>query len=398
MEVSLTNLFFIAECRMLSKQQIDAIKPKAKLFKVSDGDMLYLFISPKGSKVWKVLFTFDGKKGTTTLGNYPILGIKDARLKRDEIKRQFANGINPNQVKQEAKKKRLECMSFEELLKQYLEVVTPTHKGAKQEKSVINCFIRDFPKLMTKTVNDLTQSDMIEFRNVRGTKVGQSTVARDLGVLGGVFRYARQELRIMSASPLTDVAKPSQAPHRDRRISQAEIDLILNAFKYEPTFQPINKKQQTAWAFLFAIETAMRASEITGLKWVNVFDDFVLLPDTKNGTARRVPLSNQAKELLILMRGLDEESVCTINANTLSQYFWQVATEKLKLKDLNFHDTRHEATTRLSKKLPIQDLAKVTGHKDLKTLMGYYNPTATELAERINRPDEPNVIQFKKAQ
>lgn len=384
---------------MLTKQQIDALKPKERLCKTSDGDMLYIFTSPTGRKSWKVLYTFEGKKGTLTLGEYPIVSIRDARLKRDAIKAQLANGINPNQEKKTAKQKRLFSMSFGELLEQYLEVVTPTHKGAKQEKSVIKGYIRDFPKLMLKSVSELDQLDMIEFRNERLKRVSESTVARDLGVLGGVFRYARQELRIMTESPLTDVAKPRQAESRERRISEAEINRILDAFSYQPTFQPINKKQQTAWAFLFAIETAMRASEITGLTWANVFDDYVLLPDTKNGTSRKVPLSTKAKEMLELMRGLDSNTVCTMtSANTLSQYFWQVVTEKLKIENLNFHDTRHEATTRLAQKLQIQDLAKVTGHKDLKTLMRYYNPTATELADRINQADEPNVIRFKKAQ
>ena len=370
---------------MLTKQQIDAIKPKEKLFKISDGDMLYIFTSPTGKKVWKVLFTFEGKKGTITLGDYPIIGIKEARLKRDEIKAQLARGINPNQQKKVEKQKKLESMTFGELLTKYVTEVTPTKKGAKQESCVINNYIKNFPKMMQKSINELGQLDMIEFRDERLKQVAESTVARDLGVLGGVFRYARQELRIMSSSPLIDIAKPQQAPHRERRISQAEIDLILKTFAYYPTFTPINQKQQVAWAFLFAIETAMRAGEIVGMKWVNVYEDYVLLPDTKNGTSRKVPLSIKAKELLELMRGLNDERVCTLaSANILSQYFWQVVTDKLKIQDLNFHDTRHEATTRLSKKLPIQDLAKVTGHKDLKSLMGYYNPTASELADRIN--------------
>lgn len=382
---------------MLTKQQIDAIKPSEMLQKHSDGDMLYIFTSSTGKKVWKVLFTLAGKKGTTTIGNYPFVSIKEARLKRDAIKAQLSKGINPNQQKKEEKQKKLESMTFEELLNKYLVEVTPTHKGAKQESCVIKNYIKKFPKLMQKSINELGQLDMIEFRNERLKQVSESTVARDLGVLGGVFRYARQELRIMGSSPLTDISKPSQAPHRERRIWDSEIDQILKAFAYYPTFQPVNQKQQVAWAFLFAIETAMRAGEIVGMKWINVFDEYVLLPDTKNGTARKVPLSNKARDLLELMRSLHDERVCTLtSANVLSSYFWQVVKGKLGIENLNFHDTRHEATTRLSKKLAIQDLAKVTGHKDLKTLMGYYNPTATELADRINRADDPNIISFKK--
>lgn len=88
---------------MLTKQQIEAIKPKEKLLKVSDGDMLYIFTSPTGKKVWKVLYTLDGKKGTITIGEYPLISIKAARLKRDEIKIMLASGISPGQKKKEEK-------------------------------------------------------------------------------------------------------------------------------------------------------------------------------------------------------------------------------------------------------------------------------------------------------
>ncbi|MEK5760321.1 Arm DNA-binding domain-containing protein, partial [Acinetobacter variabilis] len=68
---------------MLSKLQIDAIKPTSKLQKINDSEMLYLFVSPTGRKTWKVLYTLDGKKNTITLGEYPkVLNAKDARLRR----------------------------------------------------------------------------------------------------------------------------------------------------------------------------------------------------------------------------------------------------------------------------------------------------------------------------
>ncbi|WP_228198498.1 site-specific integrase [Acinetobacter radioresistens] len=257
--------------------------------------------------------------------------------------------------------------------------------------------MNDYPQLMQKPITDVHQLDMIELRNDRLSKVSASTVGRDLGVLGGVFKYARQELRILKTSPLIDVAKPTQAPHRERRITQEEINTILLGFNYDATYQPITKRQQVAWAFLFALETAMRASEITNMQWCNVYEDHVLLPDTKNGTARKVPLSRHAIQLLELMKGLDKDKVLTISdrSNALSHDFWLVVSNRLGITDLNFHDTRHEATTRLAKKLPVQDLAKVTGHKDLKMLMRYYNPTAQELAQRLNELDDPNIIPFK---
>ena len=62
---------------------------------------------------------------------------------------------------------------------------------------------------------------------------------------------------------------------------------------------------------------------------------------------------------------------------------FQKAVRALELNDLHFHDTRHEATTRLSKKLDIMDLARMTGHKDLKSLMVYYNATPKEIAAQL---------------
>jgi integrase len=57
--------------------------------------------------------------------------------------------------------------------------------------------------------------------------------------------------------------------------------------------------------------------------------------------------------------------------------------KKLGIEDLRFHDTRHEATSRLSKKLHVLELAATIGHRDLKSLMVYYNPTADELADKL---------------
>jgi integrase len=394
---------------MLSKLQIDAIKPTPKLQKINDSEMLYLFVSPTGRKTWKVLYTLDGKKNTITLGEYPkVLNAKDARLRRDEIKKQISEGINPTEQKRLDKIKDLSEMSFADLIRIYMEKVTPHKKGGTVEVTVLNAYIKSFPRLMKKPVNQLGQLDMIQFRDERLKKVKSATVARDLGLMGAVFKYARQELRIMTSSPLEDVAKPKQSASRNRRISQDEINSILQAFKYDGLSQPVTKKQQTAWAFLFAIETAMRASEITGLKWANVYDKHVELELTKNGTARKVPLSKRAIELLSYMRGIDDTNVCTVKSKVadgevgrggLSSYFYQIVKEKLKINDLRFHDTRHEAISRMVKnaKLPVEVLAKITGHKTISILINtYYNPDIEELANHLHREDDPDIILFKK--
>lgn len=138
-------------------------------------------------------------------------------------------------------------------------------------------------------------------------------------------------------------------------------------------------------AFLFAIETAMRAGEIKALTWDRVFIDqkYLSLLETKNGTKRNVPLSKRAVELLGYMSGLDERHVFTVNGASFDT-LWRKLRDRCEIENLHFHDSRHEACTRLARKLDVLDLTRMIGHKDLKSLMIYYNATATEIADRLN--------------
>jgi integrase len=54
------------------------------------------------------------------------------------------------------------------------------------------------------------------------------------------------------------------------------------------------------------------------------------------------------------------------------------------IEGMTFHDTRHEAITRLAKKLNVLELARMVGHRDLRMLQIYYNETASQLAERLD--------------
>lgn len=372
---------------MYNHTQLLKIKPPEKLEKASYGNGLYLYRYPTGRKTWIVRTFKDGKANEVRLGDFPAIGISDAQKLSIETKQQVKAGINPNQEKKAQKlhsqQAKLDALSFGELIQLYIDKVAVTHKGAKWETNRLLKIKKDFEPMMIKSAKDINQLDIIYFRNERSKQVSGSSVKRELDLLGSVFKYARRELRIIVGSPITDVEKPQESPHRERRPNEQEIIQILEYFKYEPTFQPVLKKQQAAWAFLFAIETAMRLGEICQMTWQHVYKDHVFLPDTKNGTARRVPLSKFASNLLDLMRGLDEVKVVTATSGTISSEFLD-AMRKLKIDNLTFHDSRHEATTRLAQKLPIQDLGKVTGHKDIRMLMRYYNPTVSELAGRIN--------------
>ena len=86
--------------------------PSEKPRKLSDGHGLYLYITPAGSKIWRVGYRQNGKEGTEVLGAYPLLTLADARIKRDLFRRKLLDGID---VKAKPKK----SMTFSEAVKAY---------------------------------------------------------------------------------------------------------------------------------------------------------------------------------------------------------------------------------------------------------------------------------------
>ena len=366
----------------------------------TDYDALQLHIFNTGRKSWLFNFRWNGKEANLTLGRYPDLSLAEARRKRDEARAMLQQGIDPREAKRAAKAEAT-ALTLADLIASYLQKESPSHKGHRWEVVRLNKIMRDFPGLCGLPITELHQRHMIQFRDSRWEEVSGDSVNREMQLLGGVFRYAIREMHVMTDSPLKDVRRPPKGKPRERRITQDEIDRICAACKYHPDQPPILHKQQAAWAFLFAIETAMRAGEICAMRWEHVHAKHVHLPDTKNGHSRNVPLSPTARALLQQVRGLDAERVLTVEAYSMLSLFYTAKGDAgfIREDDLHFHDTRHEATTRLAQTFPnVADLAKITGHRDLKRLLTYYNPTATELAERLEQgqADQGNVISFKK--
>src|SRR5690606_38087273 len=182
-----------------------------------------------------------------------------------------------------------------------------------------------------------------------------------------------------------------EPPHRERRITEDEIDRLLFALGYDYTETPETVSARIGAAMLFAIETAMRAGEITSLTWDNVDLErrVARLPMTKNGFPRDVPLSTEAARILEQLRKITGEitgeitdSVFGLRTNQIDALF-RKAKARAMIEDLHFHDTRHEAITRLASKLSILELARVTGHRDIRMLQVYFNLSAADMAKKL---------------
>ena len=83
----------------LNDRQIKHSKPKDKPYKLTDGNGLYLHITPAGGKLWKLDYAIDGKRKTLSIGKYPHLSLVEAREAAENARKMKAQGIDPSQAK-----------------------------------------------------------------------------------------------------------------------------------------------------------------------------------------------------------------------------------------------------------------------------------------------------------
>jgi integrase len=274
-----------------------------------------------------------------------------------------------------------------EALTKYAEEVSPKRKGFRWEKVRLEKFGREL-KFRDRIISEVTQTDIAAWRDARLKEVKPSSVNREWNLLLGVFQIARKEWRWLDHLPFEDVKRPRDPKPRNRRVSENEVAEMCAALGYSETASITMKQHEIAVAFMLAIETGMRAGELCSLHWTDIGERTAHLSKTKNYDERHVPLSKRAVELIERLRGRDETSLFTFTSATMDALFRKArikAAKKLPgISTLHFHDSRHEACTRLSKKLSVLELARVIGHRDLKSLLIYYNPTPEELAAKLD--------------
>lgn len=85
----------------ISDIKLRTAKPAEKPYKITDGGGLYLVVSPSGNKLWRLKYRVFGREKTLSLGHYPELSLKDARVKRDEAREHLAKQQDPGAEKKE---------------------------------------------------------------------------------------------------------------------------------------------------------------------------------------------------------------------------------------------------------------------------------------------------------
>lgn len=270
--------------------------------------------------------------------------------------------------------------TLQDALIKYGEDISSTKRGERWELIRINAWSKSLPFINYK-ISDISTRIIAEWRDDRLKTVKESTVNRELNLLASVFEQCRREWQWISVNPVRDVRRPPQPAARTRIFDDHERDAICVALGFNE-IQIETKQQIIAAAFLFALETAMRRGEIVGLTWdrVNIKKLHVSLPLTKNGDARLVPLSKRAIEILGMLK--DFKKPFDVAPDVLSTLFSR-ACSNADVEGATFHDARATALTRLASKLNVLELARVAGHRDIRSLQIYYRERVEDLAAKI---------------
>lgn len=270
--------------------------------------------------------------------------------------------------------------TFAEAINQYLDKVSVLKAGHDFERLRLEALKRDFPELAGKVLSKITTVDMVAWRDARLASVTKGSVQRDINLISHVFTVARTEWKWMGESPLVGMAAPGDNPPRDRLPTNSEIRRILRWLGHVTGRFPTTKQQEAAYAWLLSLRTAMRAGEVLQLGPATVSGSVATVSHKmqhRTGRPRKVPLSRHALRLLRGFQGF------TISGDSLDAT-WRKARDSLLIEDLHFHDARAAALTRFSRKVDVLELARISGHKDLRVLMAvYYRASSEDIAGRL---------------
>ena len=324
--------------------------------------------------------------------------------------------------------------TFGEVAQRYIAEVLPAKRGQVQATYLLKSLIKTFGSY---SLSSLTPAVLSAHILERSKSVGKQTVVHELGMISRVFKAAsRWGIQLPQGIPTKLVEKPRLPNGRTRRLEPGEEELILAALKN-------CKSDWPRLAFVLALETAGRQSELVGLKWedVNLVNNTVRLRGKDGGVTktgedfREVGLSSRAVAVLseiprqargkvlpltahalklswqralttarrtyihgllrdqLARSGLNESAqAAQIKAITFKktaplpltlQVLADLESTDKTLLDLHFHDLRHEATSRLANRLQMHELMNMTGHKSSQMVSRYYHPRAAELALKL---------------
>lgn len=271
----------------------------------------------------------------------------------------------------------LKTTSLGQLMEQYRSMVTPNKRSADTERLRLGRMMND--PVMATVLIDLKPGNFATYRDRRLAEVKPGTVRRELYLFANAIDIATKEWAFpFRSNPVRLISLPIANDARDRRLEKGEVEALKNALatSRNPYIAPIVE---------LAIETGLRRREVLELTWSNIDTTrrVALIPQTKTGQPRTIPLTDRALSLLADIQRGNGDQLFPITLNAFKQA-WKRVQKRSGLEDLRFHDLRHEALSRFCELgLSVPELSVISGHKDPRMLFRYAHLRADDLARKL---------------
>ncbi|MBT5107022.1 MAG: integrase arm-type DNA-binding domain-containing protein [Porticoccaceae bacterium] len=284
----------------LTDTKVRNSKPTEKTQKLFDGNGMYLEISPKGGKWWRLKYRFAGKEKRISLGVYPDTSLKDARTRKDEARKLLANGVDPSIARKAQKLQTFEAAvnSFEAVGNEWL--LKQKHRWSEVHFTKVTAMLEKnlFPWLGSRPISEITPRELLEVLRKIESRGALETAKRTKQVSGQVFRYAVATGRA-ERDPSQDLKEALAIPVKSHLSAVTEpkaigpLLLALDGYEGTPTVRA---------ALKLAPLTFVRPGELRNAEWdeIDWETNEWRIPAHKMKTKADhiVPLSRQALAVL----------------------------------------------------------------------------------------------------
>ena len=265
--------------------------------------------------------------------------------------------------------------TLKDLILRYRSEITPTKKQAQQEQYRLKWLLDH--SISKVRLDRLGPQHISQYRDERLAKIrvqssdGSQAVRHDLNLLSNIFTVAAKEWGISVENFVHSVRKPNPAKSRERRTTDIEVERL------QESAPPLLRSM-----IELALETGLRRGEIHRLHGsdMDLKNRLLHIPVTKNGLPRTIPLSLKAADIL---------STCSPElpfkmTEAQFRYRWNALLKKAQIKDLHFHDLRHEAISRFFEMgLSVPEVALISGHRDPRMLFRYTHLRAEDVVKKL---------------
>jgi integrase len=373
----------------LTETALKALKPKDKPYTLADERGLYVEVFPTGGLVWRFRYRLNGKQEKLTLGKYPALTLKNARIKRDEAAQAAAMGTSPAQQKQLAKVAAADATTVAEFGERYFrELVAKDRKDIKLPRRYFDKSI--VPAIGAKPVRDVTTEDVRAIIWRKKDEGFDAAAAAIRGVLKRLFDFA-QTAGLVTMNPV--LALPMRHVHkarsRDRALSPVEIKIFLTA-----AFES-NIRRQFKIGLQLILLTMVRKSELLLARWTQVdleqAEWHIPAENSKTGRPHIVFLSRQSvalfKELHPLAAGSElvlpgRGSLTKTFAHNAINNALNKALQGQDIPAFTIHDLRRTASTLLHENGWPSDVVEKALNHTIVGVRGVYNRAEYEEQRR----------------